>query len=182
MIDVFLRWYPQSGLREHLANAVVERLKHFDNISLNLVGPSAGSPYHIASKRIAEQRASTEIYCVIDDDQLPIRDDFFKLGAETLANNPAYGMLAGFPMEYLFHGQPYARQVMWGSHEIVEAHAIGCPYFVKKGTLEFPEGPIGQYDGILSKVVTDKGLKTGLVPECLYNHLGFGFSQVEKCL
>lgn len=179
MIDVFLRWYPMNELRNHLAEAVRTRLKMIPGqyIKLRLI-MGGFTDYHRSSKLDAEVRAETEIYCVIDDDQLPIRDDFFKLGAETLANHPEYGMLAGFPMEYGLAGQPYANITT----DVIEAHAIGCPYFVRKGTLSFPEGPIGQYDGILSKVVTDQGLKTGFIRECLYNHLGYGFSQVAKCL
>lgn len=135
-------------------------------------GPMAN--YHIESKRIAGNAAQSPIYCVIDDDQLPLPDDFFEQGRLAIENHPEYGMLAGFPLEYGLHGQPYAHR----TEDVIEAHSIGCPYFVRKGTLSFPEGSLRQYDGILSKVVTDQGLKTGFARKCLYNHLGFGFSQV----
>lgn len=175
MIDVFLRWYPQTELRRCMARAVEERLLKCRGIHATVLGfKKDDPPFHIRSKQLAEQMALSPIYCVIDDDQLPIADNFFELGANTLANHPEYGMLAGFPLEYAVHGQPYADR----TEEIIEAHSIGCPYFVRKGTLTFPEGPLRQYDGILSKVITDQGLKTGFIRKCLYNHLGYGFSQI----
>ena len=137
-------------------------------------GRMAPEPIHITAKRYAEEHAQSGIYCVIDDDQLPIPDDFFRIGAAALEAHTDYGMLAGFPLEYGLHGQPYADR----KEDVIEAHSIGCPYFVRKGTLRFPEGPLRQYDGILSKVVTDQGLKTGFARKALYNHLGYGFSQI----
>ncbi|SRR5258708_3122463 len=175
MIDVFLRWYPQGELRRAIASVVNLRLAEIQGIHVFLI-PEGMPNYHIMSKSYAERVSASEIYCVIDDDQLPIADDFFKLGVEALANHPEYGMLAGFPLEYGLHGQPYAHR----TEDVIEAHSIGCPYFVRKGTLSFPDGPLRQYDGILSKVVTDQGLKTGFARRCLYNHLGFGFSQIGE--
>ena len=188
MIDIFLRSYPEKGarLRFALGAAVIERVHHMSGIHLWLCMPppkppedlpaliAVPEPFHINSKRLAEEKAESEIYCVMDDDQLPIDRDFFELGVSTLSNHPEYGMLSGFPLEYAIHGQPYADR----TEEVIEAHSIGCPYFVRKGTLSFPDGPLRQYDGILSKVVTDKGLKTGFARKCLYNHLGYGFSQI----
>lgn len=174
MIDVFLRWYPRTPVREHLASAVRWHLETLDVRVIVLARSIVPEPYHINSKKMAEEKADTFIYCVIDDDQLPVPDDFFEVGALTLANHPEYGMLAGFPLEYGLYGQPYAER----KEEVIEAHSIGCPYFVRKGTLTFPEGPLRQYDAILSKVVTDQGLKTGFARKCLYNHLGFGHSQI----
>ena len=186
MIDVFLRWYPQNDLRYHFARAVRERLLGMPHVNLRTLGGGwnlpAGAhipePYHINSKKYAEENATTDIYCVMDDDQLPLRDDFFSFGAAVLHTHPEYGMLAGFPLEYGLQGQPYAEM----KHAmIVDAHAIGCPYWVRKGTLKhFPNSAIHFYDGDLSKVVTDQGLKTGLMPAAVYNHLGYGFSQVGK--
>lgn len=174
-MDVFLRWWPQTPLRQCMAGTVAARLGLYDGIEVHTLTHDSVEPYYIWSKRMAEEIALGEIYCVIDDDQLPIKDDFFAQGEKALTENPDYGMLAGFPLEYGLHGQPYADR----KEDVIEAHSIGCPYFVRKGTLTFPDGPLRQYDGILSKVVTDQGLKTGFARKCLYNHLGYGFSQVE---
>lgn len=187
-MDVFLRWYPQSLFRTRMAQTILERMVYFRGIRLYVLYPkhlgatvctsdpwfkAAEIPweadFHVESKSNAELRAS-DIYCVIDDDQLPIYPDFFDRGREALANHPEYGMVAGYSL--IEHAQ------VPRSADVVEMHAIGCPYFVRKGTLTFPEGPKEQYDGILSKVVTDQGLKTGIATKCLYNHLGHGFSQV----
>lgn len=186
MMDCFLRWWPKNDLRVQIARTVVSRLEMYPGAKLKVLyscdwripSPNwiyVGHPFHRVSKYLAEEQTESPIYCVIDDDQLPIGDDFFSLGEKALNEHPEYGMLAGFPLEYGLHGQPYASR----TEEVIEAHSIGCPYFVRKGTLSFPEGPLRQYDGILSKVVTDQGLKTGFARRCLYNHLGFGFSQVE---
>jgi len=177
MIDVFLRWYPQNSLRNRIAKCVQARLSSLKGVRTHTVFAdvcASKEKFHIESKQFAEHNAESEIYCVIDDDQLPIADDFFEVGAATLANHPEYGMLAGFPLEYAVHGQPYADR----TEDVIEAHSIGCPYFVRKGTLSFPDGPLRQYDGILSKVVTDQNLKTGFARKCLYNHIGYGFSQI----
>lgn len=175
MMDVFVRHYPGGPLRELFYLTVLERLKGIPGIEVAPVLPAnVEEPFHIHSKVMAEAVATSPIYCVIDDDQLPLGDDFFVKGAEALGNYPEYGLLAGFPMEYGLHGQPYAHR----TEDVIEAHSIGCPYFCRKGTLTFPPGPLRQYDGILSKVVTDKGLKTGFARKAVYNHLGFGFSGV----
>jgi hypothetical protein len=177
MIDVFLRWYPQNDLRLSLGYAVWERLKQFPDIHLVVLqAEHIAKPFHIVSKRQAEEEAQSEIYCVMDDDQLPLIDNFFYIGKTVLETRSDYGMIAGFPLEYERHGQPYAAR----TETVVEAHSIGCPYFVRKGTLtHFPDSPIHMYDGDLSKVVTDQGLKTGFARYAIYNHLGYGFSQVE---
>ena len=176
-MDVFLRWYPQTSLRNRLAKSVQARLSSLRGVHIHTVFAgvcTSKERFHIESKQFAEDNAESEIYSVIDDDQLPIADDFFEVGAATLAAHPEYGMLAGFPLEYGLYGQPYAER----KEDVIEAHSIGCPYLVRKGTLKFPDGPLRQYDGILSKVVTDQGLKTGFARKCLYNHLGYGFSQI----
>jgi hypothetical protein len=181
MIDVFLRWYPTTLIRRRMAMLVHARLTQMKGIHLSVFSKSSiPGEFHIDSKRLAEKSAMSEIYCIIDDDQLPLREDFFSYGASVLASHPDYGMLAGFPLEYGLYGQPYAGM----DHAmIIDAHSIGCPYFVRKGTLKtFPDAPIHTYDGELSKVVTDRGLKTGLVRGCLYNHLGYGFSQVGELI
>src|SRR5205085_1808625 len=176
MIVVFVRSYPPkdkeskgAALRFFLGMAVLARIADMPGIRVRMCYPLPGAPsleahdiavpppFHINSKKLAEERAASPIYCVMDDDQLPLADDFFSLGAATLAAHPDYGLLSGFPLEYGLHGQPYATR----TEEVIEAHSIGCPYFVRKGTLSFPEGSLRQYDGILSKVVTDQGLKTG---------------------
>ena|ERR1700747_480398 len=179
-MDVFVRTYSQaaSPLRTIMFELVAERLAGIPGIRVTTIF-GRGKDFHRSSKIDAELKTQSEIYCVMDDDQLPIRDDFFEQGAQALANHPEYGMLAGFPMEYCFHGQPFAPSYFNENLEVIEGHSIGCPYFVRKGTLDFPEGSLRQYDGILSKVVTDQGLKTGFARKCLYNHLGYGFSQVE---
>jgi hypothetical protein len=177
MIDVFLRYYPQSELRRYLALAVIARLAQIQGIHVTKILGGEFPGYHRTSKIDAETLARSEIYCVMDDDQLPLRDNFFSLAVAELEAHPEYGMLAGFPMEYGLAGQPYALR----TERVVEAHSIGCPYFVRKGTLKhFPDSPIHMYDGDLSKVVTDQGLKTGFARYAIYNHLGYGFSQVEK--
>ena len=176
-MDVFVRYWPQNRVREFLAKAILERLALIPNLHLWKVN-NVFDCYHIDSKRFAEENASSEVYCVMDDDQLPLSANFFEKGQEALLGHPEYGMLAGFPLEYQFAGNPYAER----KEEVIEAHAIGCPYFVKKGLLSFPPGGLGYYDGILSKVVTDQGLKTGFARKCLYNHLGYGFSSVEAAL
>lgn len=177
MIDVFLRWYPSNPLRDFFAHAVLARLGTLMDIRITVItGTMCEKPFHINSKKYAEEHTHSAIYCVMDDDQLPIRDNFFSLAVAELEAHPEYGMLAGFPMEYQFHGQPYAAR----TERVVEAHSIGCPYFVRKGTLKyFPNSKIQFYDGDLSKVVTDQGLKTGFARYAIYNHLGYGFSQVE---
>jgi len=198
-MDVFVRVYRGTPVRSCLTMALLYRLEDFPNIRVTILSPSSQIPidsetywyqnevgpfkigeiseanFHIFAKCNAEHLAKSDIYCVMDDDQLPLPNDFFEQGRIALENHPEYGMLAGFPLEYGLSGQPYAER----TEDVIEAHSIGCPYFVRKGTLSFPDGPLRQYDGILSKVVTDQGLKTGFARKCLYNHLGYGFSQVE---
>lgn len=193
MIDVFVRVFVSDDIRRAFFDACFARWEMQKDARVYLligemIGPSphyCGSvavpdiefspdSFHIDSKRKAEELAQSEIYCVIDDDQLILGQDFIRKGVENLGNHPQYGMLSATSISDGIFPEGRTRP----SCDVVEMHAIGCPYFVRKGTLkEFPKGPKEQYDGILSKVVTDQGLKTGLMPYVRYNHLGAGYSK-----
>lgn len=182
-MDVFLRWYPVEPVRKHLALATLERLRLFPDIRVTILAPHdrerevdgfpwIGIPptaYHRDSKLVAEELASSPAYCVIDDDCLPIGKDYFRKGEELIGNNTEYGLLASWSVVDL--GTP-------PDCDVLEMHAVGTPYFVRKGVLQFPEGKKEQYDGVLCGALNERGLKTGLMPRLKHVHAGHGLSQV----
>lgn len=182
VMDVFLRWYPEKPVRRYLALAVLERLKLYGDIAVTVIAPHhfprevdgvpwigvAPGDYHRESKVVAEILASGT-YCVIDDDCLPIGKDYFRIGEEMIGNHTEYGLLASWSVVDL--GTP-------SMCDVLEMHAVGTPYFVRKGVLNFPHGKLEQYDGVLCKAMADQGLKTGLIPKLRHIHAGHGLSQV----
>ena len=182
-MDVFLRWYPIELVRRHLAMAVLERLRLFEGVRITILAPHdrarevdgfpwigvPQSSYHRDSKLVAEELASGPSYCVIDDDCLPIGKDYFTRGRDLIGNHAEFGLLASWSVVDI--GTP-------PSGDVVEMHAVGTPYFVRKGVLTFPRGSREQYDGVLCGALNERGLKTGLMPGVKHIHAGHGLSQV----
>jgi hypothetical protein len=176
MIDVFVRVYGKDPLRRAMSEVVLTRwrmqkdanLAVFDSEWSNMEGK-----FHIESKRKAEVFAQSDIYVVADDDQLILGQDWIQKGCSILNAHPEYGMLSGWSI--IEHTRDYGKSDL----DILPLHSIGCPYFVRKGTLNhFPECNKQYYDGELSKVVTDQGLKTGVMPQVQYNHFGYRYSVI----
>lgn len=125
-------------------------------------------------REFAENHSQSEIYCVADDDQLILGENWATRGMETLKGNSDYGMLCACSII-----EWYDMTHKVDAPHVVEMHSIGAPYFVKRGTLDhFPDCQAIYMDGELSKVVTDRGLKTGIMPHLRFNHLGHGYSSV----
>lgn len=206
MIDVFVKVWCDTPLRLGLAMAVVERLKMFLNARLHVL--CAKDTLHFAewtedknflwcdrekfwitTKAYAEQAAKSDIYVVIDDDHLPIGKDWLTAGFEALDRNPEHGMVCSWSVNGEVPVSP-------GVGDIWDSDSIGCPYFVRKGILSenrrtpeyslmlgdpqgrLPDGPLPNYDTILTKHIQSLGWKAGFLRNVRHNHLGMSFSQV----
>ena len=196
IVDVFVKVWCDTTLRLGLAIAVVERLRMFDNARLHVL--CAKDTLHlgdwqdkqrflwcdkekfwITTKAYAEQEAKSDIYVVIDDDHLPIGPDWLSHGCEVLGRNHEYGMLSSWSV----NGEVPEN----GSGEVWPEASIGCPYFIRKGlfgnsldqaSAALPDGPLRNYDTILTQFVMSKGWKTGFLRNVRHNHLGMEHSQV----
>jgi len=190
VIDVFVRYWPQSRLRKHLAQAVLERLSMQDDARVRLLVPGAcGYEYNLppfdtfdrisAARFAAESReradvtARSPIYVVIDDDHLPIGKGWIRAGVRALEQRPDFAMLSAWSVngEVRDHGGV--------DPDVFEAHSCGTPCFVRKGTFaKLPEGPAPEYDLILSEHLKANVGKIGFLRNVRFNHLGFELSQV----
>jgi hypothetical protein len=160
-----------------MADVCIERWAIEPDCEVTIV-PSELTGYHISSKRWADDMATSDIYVVTDDDHLILGTNWVKRGLELMQAHPEYGMLAAASIiEHRFMCENDSRMA-------IELHAIGCPYFIRKGTIrQWPdpeEVPANQVDGALCKIINDMGLKTGILPTLRYNHIGYGYSQVES--
>ena len=195
MIDVFVRVWPQSKVRAHLASAVLERLAMMgDEVRVvgiycfamaaneyaihlgpgNLVGLHADD-FARRSRQVADEMARSPIYVVIDDDHLPIGKDWIHAGVEALERRPEYAMLSAWSI----NGEVHAPA---GEDDVFDTVSSGTPCFVRKGTFAgpLPDGAAAQYDSILSTHLLATRGRLGFLRFVRYNHLGIGLSQVVE--
>jgi hypothetical protein len=136
--------------------------------------------YHVASKALAENCSRSDIYVVMDDDQLLYGQDFLSKGEEVLRSHPQYGMLSAHSIN--------RDEVPCGAKDLPDCDAdvwrsdsIGCPYFVRKGIITvWPDVPPLQFDTLLTKHILEKDYLTGFFHNVRYNHIGSHFSQLGK--
>lgn len=189
MIDAFCRVWADSVLRHGLAMACVERWLMERDIRLHVIecssakyplfdGPSPMrhvlSPvkFWIRSKELAEQQAQSDIYIVSDDDHLVLGKTWLEDGLRVMKNHLDYGMLASWSI----NGEVPEKD---GDEWVWDSDSIGCPCFIRKGIVkEFPDGPLAEYDGILTRHINALGWKTGFLRTLRNNHIGLGYSQV----
>lgn len=190
MTDVFVRVWADSLLRLGMAVAVVERLLMRRDLHVVLLiaensiehpsfkaTPSFSVPrtnFHVESKRFAEQFAQTDPYIVIDDDQLMLGSTFLQLWLKTQQEFDV-GLLSSWSV----NGEVPAPPEGFVPYGWWPCESVGTPYLVRKGLLvDLPDGPLSQYDGILTRHLNDHGHTTGFARHVRHNHLGMGFSQV----
>lgn len=187
MTDVFVKVWTESLLRYGLALAVVDRLRQDPAVSLTVIAArgSRAVPAHpntvwldrelfwIRAKEAAETLAESDPYVVIDDDHLPIGKTWLEDGVATLARHPEYGMLVSWSV----NGE--VPEGTGGDDEVFPCADLGTPYFVRKGIIgEFPDGPLGEYDGILTRHLNARGWKTGFMRKVRHLHVGQHYSQM----
>jgi len=192
MIDVFLRLWPETYLRAHLAGAVIERLNSEGNVRLTIIRaedsliPPAHfvdgvtlprDRFHIDSKAIAADHAESDPFVIIDDDHLPLYQDWLEIGLRAMHDNPEYGLISSWSV----NGEVRQGEVDLGRRSPVweETESLGCPMFVRRGVLaDLPEGEVTRYDTILTQHVRSRGWKVGFCSRLRHNHIGMGYSQV----
>jgi len=182
-IDCFVRIFDDEDapnmIRRGMTMAVVARWEMQKDVNLHFITNRKFSTYpnqivippayfHIESKRIAEQEASTPIYIVADDDCLIIGEQFVKIGL-ALMENRDYGIIA-------------AHNITEGPHPIEpirECHSVGGVLFVRKGILsEFDRCSPQQVDGVIYDEMRSKGYRSGIAQGARFNHLGARYSLV----
>lgn len=186
MIDVFLRFAPKSVLRMHLASAVLCRWMEEADANLHCMFMKGTYPADLfpglcevelgetdfcwRTRNYAEERAKGEYYILADDDHL--------LLGEHWTERAIRGIREGF-------GILSARSVIgpeW--FENPDSPYVGCPAIIRKGAVDYRllEGPPNKQDEIICDAMRKNGFQTGFIFGLDYNHLGFGFSQVEPLL
>jgi len=189
-IDVFVRCWPQSKLRVALAEAVMERVRMDRDARLWVIVPAGvvvkGLPQDAAVLRAeadsfaASSRARAEavtngspIYCVLDDDQLPVGADWVRRGADLLA--PGLGMLSSWSV----NGEVLQRPS--DDPELFYPGSLGTPCWVRRGEAfaELPPGaPAADFDLRLCDMLRRRGLYFAFASSIRHNHLGYEYSQV----
>lgn len=128
--------------------------------------------FHIASKRVAEDKSIGPIYIIADDDCLPLGNKFVERGLRIINSHPEYGILTATSV----CDGPYPGDNK-NLPDVVDMHAVGGIAFVRKGILkEFKDCEPSHIDGMICDEMNSNGFKTGIMPHLRFNHLGFGWS------
>lgn len=205
MIDVFVKVWIESRLRAHLCGAVLERVMNYPEanvialcasnqdvrfvlsnreargiVEVEVLGPQA---FWKHSKQWADSHATSDIYVVIDDDQLPLGRDWIANGVAAMLAHPNFAMLSAWSIngEVALSHSP----ADWGEmlHAFPTIHpepvrSIGTPYFCRARSLgTLPDGDRGNYDQVMTDHVRTRG-PVGFLYNVRHNHLGCGYSQV----
>lgn len=208
MTDIFVRSRTNNPIRIALALACLERLALFDEARVHLITalghllpvdehnkvPASGwnrvtaDPFHVESRRFAEERATGGFYVVIDDDCLPIGRDWLERGLEAMAIFPQFSALASWSINGEIDPAkcalpPQHDDRLHQISEIFEVPSLGTPTFIRRYRngerirLNLPEAPIGQYDLTISQAYLEHG-RIGMLRHVRHNHLGYGLSEV----
>jgi len=189
-IDVFVRCWPQSPLRKALCEAVLERVL-LDRgarlwaivpigVTLDLPGSvpilrTGAHDFPESSRMRAEAATSSKIYCLLDDDQLPLGADWARRGADLLASQPGLAMVSSWSVNGEVVG------VSDVDSDVFHPASTGTPCWVRRGEAfaELPEGqPAGDFDLRLCAMLGRRGLRYGMASGLRHNHLGYEYSQV----
>ena len=187
MSEIFIRCAPMTEMRVGLAQAVVARCAMYDarivlivaRGSLLVSGPTGKALERVMiplehfarqSREIADKVANGP-YCLIDDDHLPIGRTWLDDGLAALYAHPECVMLSSWSINGEVAEGP--------SHDgVFSVSSCGTPCFVRKGTfVEMPDAPAGQFDGVLSDWLQERG-RIGFLRDVRHNHLGAHYSQV----
>jgi len=114
----------------------------------------------------------SDVYAVIDDDQLPLGPDFFQLGRRLLLEHPGFAFISSVSI----NGEVLLPE---DDQEVVVAHSAGTPFFARPGTLAKlrPPSSLAQADNAACVAIHATGLKVGFARGLRHNHLGYGISQ-----
>ena len=204
MTDVFLRLYAEHPLRQAMALTVIERLKLMKDARISVITPKGGAGWlknpdwqlHVlperwrllladkadfwrSSRQMAEDRAESETYVVLDDDHLPIGKWWLDTGVTALKRRPDYAALASWSVvRGEVEPEAVAREGIPSDDNVFGTYALGTPYFIRKGTVPvFPEGPVHDYDQRVSEVMMRAG-HLGFLRHVNHVHIGVGASVV----
>ena len=207
MTDIFVRTRTNNPIRLALAEACLRRLGLFEEAKLHLIC-ARGFPlpdlrdeplrflchealpdsYHVGSRKIAQLRAISEVYVVIDDDCMPIGRDWLAYGLVVMARFPEFAALASWSINGEIIEKkcalPPPHPITYSVDEIFEVESLGTPTFIRRFRptgemlpLTIPEGDLGQYDATLSGAYRQHG-RIGMLRHVRHNHLGYGLSEV----
>ncbi len=184
-MDVWVRVAPFSKTREMLAKAVLARLESYrefrpravtcagswaSGTGRNIVLPA--DDFWNSAIRYADLHSTSEVYAVLDDDQLPLGPDFFQLGRRFVLEHPRFAFIASVSIngEVALPETPFA---------VVETESAGTPFFALSGTLANlrPRSSLAAADVEACRAIRAAGLKVGFARALRHNHLGYGISQ-----
>jgi hypothetical protein len=126
-------------------------------------------------RAIAEERATTPVYCVADDDCMPLGDGFLERSEEVMGRHSEYGLLAF--MDALVEFREHAHHPRYNdSPEVFETHSAGGIYLVRKGLIDAPSDVDWWDDVQACGQIRAKGYKVGYFKTVHMSHLGYGLS------
>lgn len=219
MIDVFVRSRTNNPIRLALAEAVVWRLQRFADLRRLYVVTARGfalpklplaafskvdvealdtEQFHVDSRKLAHNWATSDVYVVIDDDCMPLGVNWLRDGVEAMRTYPEFAALSSWSINGEIDPErvalpPRAEVLRPVDLDVFEVAELGTPTFMRKSwaqtpsapdelrarpvDLDCPDGPLHDYDRRLSRSIQRAGL-TGMLRNVRHNHLGVGLSEV----
>lgn len=121
----------------------------------------------------AERRSTTPVYCVADDDCMPLGNTFLEDAEAMMHRYQDFGLLAFSDRG----GEIGPLGGKWFEDEnIFETASAGGIYLMRKGIVKYPESADWYDDVMVGDQFKAKGLKVGYLKNILMNHLGFRLS------
>jgi hypothetical protein len=121
----------------------------------------------------AEEWSSTDIYCVADDDCMPLGNHFLERGLIVMEGNPDFGLLAFSERggEIGPIGAPW-----FENDEVFETQSAGGIYLIRKGLIRYPDSHPWFDDVQTGELMKAAGYKVGYMKNVQMNHFGYRLS------
>lgn len=209
-IDCFIRIGPKDRIRLGMALACVDRWRSDPLICLRVIalgGTKLAEPFtyrdylnltwekcfpaenfHFDSRQYADERAETEPYLFVDDDQMPLGADWVEQAVklwQAYNKRRDFVMMVARPMLTCEDPVRHHERLRTSKEEVEEMpYWWGSPYLSYKGAVPYGEmkGRADQQDPMVADWARVNQKKQGLMMNLYYNHLGLSFSQVQPAL
>jgi hypothetical protein len=209
-IDVFIRIAPCDAIRFGIAYACMFRWVSDPLVRLRVILPTGlnmwgdkeiwdrlmprhevllpGENFHFTSRQYADEHADTEPYLMVDDDEMPLGEDWVERAVKLwrLYNSDRkYVMMVGRPMLTVEDAARHHERLRNSKQEVEEmSYWWGCPYMSYRGAMPYAKmnGRADQQDPTVEAWAKANGKKQALCMGLYYNHFGLSFSQVQPAL
>lgn len=168
--DVFLCTCADDDIRNGLFRACYARWKL--SYKFQIVS-GFYDDFQLNHRSEAERAATTPVYCVADDDCMPLGNKFLEDGLAMMHRYQDFGILALSERG----GETVPLGGSWFEDDnVFETQSAGGIYLIRKGILRCPSSHPWFDDVQVGEQMKAAGFKVGYLKKVQFNHLGFRLS------